>query len=307
VDLLQTRDLAAHSQSSKDTSFRRFFVNEQGIRAGWSALMFAGIYIGLQLLQQKVLGHFMSLDVPHEIPPNLGILFEGLEVLTVFLATWIMSRIEKRSVFSYSFAGEHRAIRFFGGLIWGFVCLSALVGILWKAGFIAFSGFALSGSTAMKYALVWGFVFLLVGISEESTLRGYMQYTLTRGIGFWWAALLLSIVFATGHIGNSGENLLGILQVCVGGLLFCLGLYFTKSLFWSVGFHAGWDWAQSYFYGTPDSGLLMKGHLLISHPQGKTLWSGGSAGPEGSILLLPLVLVFSALMWLWWRKLRPAQ
>jgi hypothetical protein len=50
-----------------------------------------------------------------------------------------------------------------------------------------------------------------------------------------------------------------------------LGTYRNKSILtdptpWAVGFHAGWDWGQSYFYGTPDSGLVVQNHLLASHP-----------------------------------------
>jgi membrane protease YdiL (CAAX protease family) len=44
-------------------------------------------------------------------------------------------------------------------------------------------------------------------------LRGYLQHTLSPGIGFWWAALLLSVVFALGHVDNSGESPLGIVDV----------------------------------------------------------------------------------------------
>ena len=116
------------------------------------------------------------------------------------------------------------------------------------------------------------------------------------------------MAFALGHVGNGGESLLGLLEVGAGGLVFCLSLCYTKSLFWAVGFHAGWDWAQSYFYGTPDSGLVMKEHLMASHPSGKPLWSGGATGPEGSLLILPLLIMMATGMWIWWsRKKRTAQ
>jgi hypothetical protein len=71
-------------------------------------------------------------------------------------------------------------------------------------------------------------------------------------------------------------------------------------VWWAVGFHAGWDWGQSYFYGTADSGLVVKGHLLASHPSGSPLWSRGTVGPEGSILIVPLVSLVGGGMWLWW-------
>jgi membrane protease YdiL (CAAX protease family) len=147
-------------------------------------------------------------------------------------------------------------------------------------------------------------VSLLVGIFEESLLRGYLQYTLSRGMGFWWAALLLSVAFALWHISNGGESPLGLLVVGLGGFAFCLSLWYTKSLWWAVAFHAGWDWGQSYLYGTPDSGLLTKGHLLSSHPSGNPLWSGGATGPEGSLVILPLLIMMATGMWLWWGRKR---
>ena len=80
-------------------------------------------------------------------------------------------------------------------------------------------------------------------------------------------------------------------MVGCGGFVFCLSLWYTKSLWWAIGFHAGWDWGQSYLYGTPDSGLLTQGHLRVSHSAGNRLLSGGATGPEGSLLILPLLIV----------------
>jgi membrane protease YdiL (CAAX protease family) len=91
-------------------------------------------------------------------------------------------------------------------------------------------------------------------------------------LGFGGQPWLLPIAFALGHLGNGGESVLGIAEVCTAGLVFCLSLWYTGSLWWAVGFHAGWDWSQSYFMG-PDSGLVVKGHLLASYPSGSPLWS----------------------------------
>ena len=40
----------------------------------------------------------------------------------------------------------------------------------------------LTSATALRYGLVWAFAFLLVGFFEESLMRGYLQFTLTRGL-----------------------------------------------------------------------------------------------------------------------------
>ena len=87
---------------------------------------------------------------------------------------------------------------------------------------VVFDGLSLTGVSAWKYALEWALVALLVGIFEESLLRGYLQSTLARGLGFWWAALLLSAAFALWHLSNGGESPLGLLVVGMGGLVFCL-------------------------------------------------------------------------------------
>ncbi len=277
-----------------NVTLRRVFFSGQGLRAGWSVLLFAAIFWSLQTAVMEGLGRFVTLDATGPIPLRLGLLQESCQVLVVAAATFVMARIEKRSLLSYGYIEQHKLILLVAGVFLGFSCISALVGVLWKAGLLAFDGMLLSGLAAWRYALAWGLVFLLVGLFEESLLRGYAQHTLSRGIGFWWAALLLSVVFALGHLGNPGEATLGIVEVGIAGLVFCLSLWYTKSLWWAVGFHAGWDWGQSYFYGTPDSGLVIKGHLLASRPLGKPLWSGGTAGPEGSLLIIPLVILLGA-------------
>jgi len=303
-NLSQTKphDLTETSSSSVNGALRRIFVGEHGIRAGWSVLLFVAIYLILNAAGAPALGRLVSLEPKGPLPPTLVFLQESCDLLVVFLATWVMARIENRQLFSFGYAGDHKLVRLASGVAWGLLVLSALVGVLWKSHLLVFDGLSLTGLIAWKYALAWALVALLVGMFEESLLRGYLQYTLSRGIGFWWAALLLSVAFALWHIRNGGESLLGLLVVGLGGFVFCLSLWYTKSLWWAVGFHAGWDWGQSYLYGTPDSGLLAEGHLFSSHPSGNPLWSGGTTGPEGSLVMLPLVVTMATGMWIWWGR-----
>jgi hypothetical protein len=75
------------------------------------------------------------------------------------------------------------------------------------------------------------------------------------------------------------------------GLVFCLALWRTGSLWWAIGFHAAWDWAQSFLYGVADSGTIAQGRLFAAHPLGRPILSGGLTGPEGSAFILPIVLL----------------
>jgi membrane protease YdiL (CAAX protease family) len=84
---------------------------------------------------------------------------------------------------------------------------------------------------------------------------------------------------------------MGLLQVFIVGMVFAYALFRTGSLWWAIGFHMAWDWAQSFLYGVPDSGNVSIGRLFQTHFAGKPLLSGGSDGPEGSLLCIPVFLL----------------
>jgi hypothetical protein len=309
VDELTSNIETFPQQSPEPTPPKRglrwVFLGDNGlIRAGWSIALFililfaAGFIVSFlvrHLVHHKPMGH-------GPMSPRSGLLLEGTQLLLIAIATGVMALLERKSILAYGFQGTARAVRFFSGLAWGFIAISALVLVLWKSGLLAFDGQLLHGPALLKYAAVWGFMFLLVGLSEESLTRGYLQFTLTRGIGFWWGALLMSFLFGFGHHSNPGESPVGLFSAGAIGLVFCLSLWYTGSLWWAVGFHAAWDWGQSFFYGTRDSGLVVQGHLYGEHPVGKLLWSGGDTGPEGSIYVIPLIIIIALAMWLWWGR-----
>jgi uncharacterized protein len=57
------------------------------------------------------------------------------------------------------------------------------------------SGFALHGAGWLYYPAMWALAMVLVGFSEEATFRGYPLIALSRGIGFWPAAIVLTALF----------------------------------------------------------------------------------------------------------------
>lgn len=282
----------------------RVFIGPNGIRAGWGVLLFVVLYLFFFVVLSSVFRSQLvqARQLVTGLPVSVALILEVTQCVPAILATAIMALIERRRPLAYGYEGKHRAVRFVSGLLLGFVALSVFLLVLWKAGLLAFDGQVLHGRAIVKYAFGWGLMFFMAALFEETTLRGYLQFTLTRGIGFWWAALLLSLLFGFSHGSNPGETHVGLFSAAAIGLVFCLSLWYTGSLYWALGFHAGWDWAQSYFYGTSDSGLVVQGHLLGTHPIGPKLWSGGTTGPEGSLLVLPLVGIFVLLMWLWWGR-----
>jgi uncharacterized protein len=276
-------------------------VGPQGLRAGWSILVFAALCVILIVVGGFLVGPFLHMG-RDGISPLTGLLLELTQLIPVVIATAVMALLERRSVLFYGFWGSGRAVRFISGIVWGFVAITAVVLVLRHLGYLSLDGRTMGGALALKYAVLWGVVFLCVGLCEESMYRGYVQFTITRGIGFWWGALIFAAVFGFIHSSNAGESPVGLFGAGAVGLIFCLSLWYTGSLWWAVGFHAAWDWGQSYFYGTADSGLIAKGHLYGEHPVGPALWSGGATGPEGSVIVLPLLAIIALLMWAWWGR-----
>jgi membrane protease YdiL (CAAX protease family) len=187
------------------------------------------------------------------------------------------------------------------GMLWGIAAITVLMLGLHGVGVFDFGTLSLHGLRIVKFAAFWGVLFLLVGFYEEFLSRGYTQFTLTQMVGFWPSAVLLSIGFGAFHLGNPGENWTGILGAASIGFFFCLTLRRTGNLWFAVGFHAAWDWAESYLYSVPDSGGISPGHLLKASLHGARWLTGGSAGPEGSVLLFGLI----ALLWLVFDRVYP--
>lgn len=119
--------------------------------------------------------------------------------------------------------------------------------------------------------------------------------------GFWCAAWVTSTLFGLVHVGNSGEAWIGIFSAAFIGFVFCVSIRITGSAWWAIGCHAAWDWAETFFYGTADSGMKPHGSFLTSTPMGNPLWSGGSVGPEGSLLVLGVILLLLAALLIYGR------
>jgi membrane protease YdiL (CAAX protease family) len=282
------------------------FLGDSGIRAGWSVAIFLAIFIfttAIAFVAYFVIsghGHFgpskQASTMPESLTAGRQIVMEGIQVFGLLCATGVMALIERRRITAYYLGGRKPVTHFVSGLVFGFVALSALVGVLYLGHWITFGPLALSGAAILQYATLWAIGFMLVALSEEGLFRCYFLFTLTRGFfarpaGFWLAALVSSILFGLAHTGNTGESQFGV--ICTGtiGFVFCMSIRYTGSAWWAIGYHAAWDWAQTFFYGTADSGLVAKGHWLTSNPAGNPLWSGGSVGPEGSLLILPVILL----------------
>ena len=275
------------------------FVGAEGLRTPWRILL----YLIMAAALLFILGSLL-----HEWKPKggariwLGMVSEAQLMIAVIIPAFIMARIEGRPFAFYGLPGRQAfGTLFWIGAFWGLAGLSLLIFILRGTGVFDFGNMALHGARILKFAAFYGLFFLIVGFFEEFLMRGYTQFTLTQGIGFWPAAVLLSTAFGCIHLGNQGEGWIGALAAGLIGLFFCLTLRRTGNLWFAVGFHASWDWGETYLYSVPNSGTTAPGHLLSSSFHGSRWLTGGSIGPEGSVLLF----VVLAVLWIVFDRLYP--
>lgn len=283
------------------------FRGPNGVRALWRLAIFVAIVFGLRFGLSRTL-RLLHLSKPHldaaiDFSAKNVLLQDSLGFLCLLLATLTMCAFEKRSLADYGLPRRGAfGIRFFEGLVWGFVAECATMFTLYFTGNVSFHGYDLTGSAAVRYAFLWGAAFIMVGFFEESLFRGYPQFTVSTGIGFWPAAILLSGLFWWGHMGNPGETWVGGLSTALAALVFCISLRLTGNLWFAIGMHASWDWAETYFFGVADSGMPASGHLLNTTLTGNKWMTGGTVGPEGSVIELLVVSALIGLLFLRFRQ-----
>jgi hypothetical protein len=271
---------------------RTLFFGADGLRPGWGLALYAVSFLVLQRFAVQLASsrEFGASGLWSMLLEEFGSLLAAL-IPAIFL--W---RVESRRWGAYGLPVKQAfRLSFWGGAVWGFGAISLLIFALYSLHSFSVGHLVLHGMRLVRFAIFWAVMFLLVGLFEEFLLRGYTQFTLTRGVGFWPAALTLSCAFGLIHLRNGGEQWPGLLAAACIGLFFCLTLRRTGDLWFAVGFHVAWDWGETFFYSVPDSGMISPGHLLNSSIRGPDWLSGGSVGPEGSVLCFAVIGLVSIL------------
>ena len=290
---------------------KKIFLGPNGIRAGWRFLIFAAICIGLSAGFACVIDVFHYKESRTWVATDLLLAeaFGSLGIVTTLIAAAVMSRIEKRRMGEYGLPLRGGAGKKFGaGIVWGFVSVALVFGLIWAAGGAAISGLALHGSALAKSAVLWGITMLTLGLAEEFVFRGYPQFTFATGIGFWPAGILISLLFGGLHYFGKGN-----LETAADGLSVTLLAFFilftlrrTGDLWFAVGWHAAFDYAALVVVGAPNTGNNaepIRDRLLATTFTGPAWKTGGPCGLEASWLIFPVI----ALMFFLFRRRYPVR
>lgn len=303
-----TTPTVTEPSASGSSAAKKIFIGPYGLRAGWRLAIFALIVMALSLAVRiiaRAFGAQPGRQTLTSLTPIGVSIFAGSGFLLFLVATLIMAKIEGRKFGQYGLPWS-QAFRgdFWVGLAWGFLTTSGTLLAIYALHGVHVTRGPIHAGAIPAVVAGWAVAFLFVGLNEEFSFRGYLQFTLTTGIGFWPSAIVFSALFGLAHAKNSGETVLGESSVVLFGLLFCLFLRRTGNLWWPVGFHMGYDWGETFFYGVPDSGLLPTHNLFSSSFSGPRWLTGGTAGPEASIFCPIALIVVAILFNLKYREVR---
>ena len=287
---------------------QQVFFGPAGLRSGWRLLLFVAGLLLFAALAEIVLTLFFGripLVPSHALSPAMLLRNEAGTLIGMsggYLAVLLFCH---QSLREYFWIDTRWLRRVLVGIVAGFCALTILL-LSMEALHLARIGRVPDATPRQSMALwlllqglFWAAGYVCVALFEEGVFRCFLLRTLLQTFGnkrgetrsWWLAALLSSMIFGGVHWSNHGESLIGISSAAAIGFIFCCTIRWTGSVWWAVGFHACWDWAQSFVYGTPDSGMPPSSHWLTTSIFGPARWTGGATGPEGSLLILPLLVL----------------
>jgi membrane protease YdiL (CAAX protease family) len=279
---------------------KAIFLNPRGLRSGWRLLIFVGIFVALGFAVDRTIHRLPFFARLIQLPDfhPVGLAYAEVEALVqVWTATWVMARIERRRFADYGIPARPFGGEFWEGTLWGIASTTLLIGLIAVSGGYRIVALNVHGSGLWYFTALWLVANLLIGFSEELQFRAYLLTTLADGIGFWAAAVLLSIGFGALHYFlKPHERWEDFASTGLLGLFMCATLRRTGSLAFAIGFHAAFDFANLFVWSGQNGGQWPVGRLFETRWPGPLWLTGGPLGPEASWMVFPVIALLFALL-----------
>jgi membrane protease YdiL (CAAX protease family) len=242
-----------------------------------------GYYIVLNLMATAA--QFLGRDmVAQTVPPLVAASIVGALAMAIF---------ESRSLSDLGLHWRESAGRnLLTGIAVGVGGAILLIGPPVLAGMAHFE--AVPGRSVSWRAVLFTLALLFCGAAgEEIAFRGFPLQFLIRGYGAWISIVGIGVLFGLLHGLNPGATPLSMANTAGFGILFGVALLRSHDLWLPIGMHFGWNAALP-FLGVELSGFTIQvvGYQLVW--KAGNLWSGGTYGPEASLLATGVLLVLFA-------------
>jgi membrane protease YdiL (CAAX protease family) len=248
--------------------------------------------------------------------PALPLLSGSASLLAATLSVWLAGRLlDKRPFSTFGFrlgAGWWLDLLF--GMVLGVLLMTVVFLVELGLGWVRVTGAFETYGTDAPFAvsmLLPTLSFLCIGFYEETVFRGYQLKNAAEGLNYpsigprgavllaWVAS---SVFFGLLHADNPSATPLSTFNIVLAGLMLGFGYVLSGELAIPIGLHITWNLFQGAIYGFPVSGFGSFGATLLATKQGgPELWTGGSFGPEGGLLIPAVMLLAMSLIALWMR------
>lgn len=300
---------------------KSLFINstENRLKAGWRILLFVILF--LLFANTLILGSKPIIAdeiTKKEFISNYGVFIISFLAFGATIATLLARKFfDKKSFESLGLKINKQAFKDLGfGFLLSFLMAGVFFGILLAFGLIEFQGINFDGITSNNTT---GFVefmsvvtlssigimlleTILVGYWEELVFRGYVFQNMREGLGLVLSIIISCILYGIIHAANPNATLLSSAIIVGFGYLRLYGYLSTKMLWLSLGMHIGWNFFQGPIFGFAASGHSSATLLQHSFTSETEYLTGGEFGPEGSLFILPILLVILFVMKWYARK-----
>lgn len=267
------------------------------LRSGWSLLASMLILVAGQLLS----GALASNVSENNLLAKLGItlLYGAITIGGILL---LYKLIYKRPFAEIGLPKKGWIGGLAHGLLFGGVCITTVFCIL----LLTRQAYVLSVDTSKLLSATTLVEFISVACfmaSEEILTRGYMMTALKTTRNKYIVLFIPLLIFTALHFTTPGFTFISITNTFIVGLLFAYMFIKSGKLWLPIGFHIAWNFIEGDILGMRVSGNMQA--AIFSTQMGQNaLLTGGSAGPEGGILVT--IVLFLAFIYVHF-AVKPAQ
>ena len=251
-------------------------------------------YVIAGVLTQNVFAPLYFGD-PHQASSTAREAF-GLYALfgtvTALVFLWVRF-YEGRPFHTIGFTKKGAAVKYLFGFMTGMIMVVVIVGTMavFNSIEIDVENINPTGISAIGGVIIFLFAYIIQGASEEIVSRGWMFQVIGARYKPWLSVVITSILFAFLHMGNSGVNPLGVINLLLISVLFTLFVMKDGSLWGACALHSAWNWTLGNVFGLSVSGSSEKVTVFDLNTTGNGLISGGDFGPEGSLITTVVLLI----------------
>ncbi len=213
-------------------------------------------------------------------------ILQFIQLLGTFLLLWFfMKYLDKERFVQLGFQTKNKLNEFIVGIGIGAFIMCAGYFILLFSGEIIFQ----KVNFDLKEITISILMFILVAVSEEVFLRGYILKNLMISFNKYVALIVSSVLFSLMHGLNPNIDLFSLANIFLAGILLGISYIHTKNLWFPIALHLSWNLFQTTL-GFNVSGQDLYSLVEFNIPE-NNLFNGGAFGFEGSILAVIAMLV----------------